>query len=65
MDMLSMGGYGGYVWTSYGLTFIVVLICFLQSRHRHRRIRNELANRFAAMEGHHGKAGAKPAEKAE
>jgi heme exporter protein CcmD len=50
MDMLSMGGYGGYVWTSYGLTLIVVLVCFLQSRRRHRRIRDELTTRLLATE---------------
>jgi len=51
MDMLSMGGYGGYVWTSYGLTLIVVLACFLQSRRRHSRLREELRARFLATEG--------------
>lgn len=51
MDMLSMGGYGGYVWTSYGLTVIVVLACYLQSRRRLRRIRDELGTRFRATAG--------------
>jgi heme exporter protein CcmD len=50
MDMLSMGGYGGYVWTSYALTLIVVLVCWLQSRRRDRRIRNELTTRLLAAE---------------
>ena len=65
MDMLSMGGYGGYVWTSYALTLIVVLVSFLQSRRRHRRIRKELTTRFVAMEGGHGAATEKAGEKAE
>lgn len=69
MDMLSMGGYGGYVWTSYALTLIVVLVSFLQSRRRHRRIRDELTARFVAMEGGHGRAseevGDRAGEKAE
>jgi heme exporter protein D len=65
MDMLSMGGYGGYVWTSYGLTFIVVLVCLLQSRRRHRRIRDELTTRLAATEAGHGKAREKAGENTE
>ena len=48
MDILSMGGYGGYVWTSYALTAIVVVICYLQSRRRLRRIRDELKARLLA-----------------
>lgn len=50
MDMLSMGEYGAYVWTSYALTLAVVLVCFLQGRRRHRRIRDELLARHRAME---------------
>lgn len=69
MDMLSMGGYGGYVWTSYALTVIVVLVCFLQSRRRHRSIREELKARLAATAGDYGKptpnAGENPGENAE
>lgn len=65
MDMLSMGGYGGYVWTSYGLALIVVLVCFLQSRRRDRRIRDELTTMFVAMDGGHGTFQEKAGEKAE
>ncbi len=27
MEVLAMGGYGAYVWSSFGLTLIVVVIC--------------------------------------
>lgn len=50
MDILSMGGYGAYVWASYALTAIVTLVCFVQGRRRHRRIRDELGARHRAME---------------
>ena len=65
MDMLSMGGYGGYVWTSYALTFAVVLVCFLQSRRRHRRIRDELGAWFRATEGSRAGATGRTGENAE
>lgn len=50
MELLSMGGYGAYVWTSYALTFGVVLACLLQARRRHRRVVHELRARLQAAE---------------
>jgi heme exporter protein CcmD len=46
MDLLSMGGYGVYVWTSYALTFGVVLLCVVQGRRRHRRVFSDLRARL-------------------
>jgi heme exporter protein CcmD len=48
MELLSMGGYGGYVWTAYALTFGVVIICAVQGRHRHRRVLDDLRSRLRA-----------------
>lgn len=45
-----MGGYGGYVWTAYALTFAVLAICALQARRRHRRIVREIRIRLKAAE---------------
>jgi heme exporter protein D len=46
MGLLSMGGYGPYVWTAYALTFGVVIICVAQGRRRHRRVWNDLRSRL-------------------
>ena len=45
-----MGGYGGYVWTAYALTFGVLAICAFQARRRHRRIVDEIRIRLKAAE---------------
>ncbi len=41
-EVLSMGGYGAYVWTCYALTFMVVIVCFVQGRRRQQRIQDEI-----------------------
>jgi len=38
MDKLAMGEYGVYVWTCFGLTFLVLIICHLQTRYRTRQV---------------------------
>ena len=50
IDVLSMGGYGAYVWTSFGLTLIVMVTCIVQARRRQRRTYDEIAARIKAME---------------
>ena len=45
-----MGGYGPYVWGSFGLTFVVLIVVTLQSRARHKRIEREVHSRLVAME---------------
>lgn len=50
MDLLSMGQYGGYVWTAYALTLFVVGLCIWQARRRHARIAKALRAKFAALE---------------
>jgi heme exporter protein CcmD len=46
MELLSMGGYGVYVWTAYALTFGVLILCVAQGRRRHRRVWSELRARL-------------------
>jgi heme exporter protein CcmD len=43
-----MGGYGGYVWTAYAITFGVVVICVAQGRRRHRKVLEDLRSRLRA-----------------
>lgn len=45
-ELLSMGGYGVYVWTCYALTFTVVIVCFLQGRRRQRGVQDEIRARL-------------------
>ena len=49
-EALSMGGYGAYVWTSFGLTAIVMITCVMQARFRQARKYNEIAKRVKAKE---------------
>lgn len=50
MDSLAMGGYGVYVWSSFGLMFIVVLVTAVQARIRHHRMMHEIKMRIEALE---------------
>lgn len=36
-DFLSMGGYGGYVWGSYGVAFLVILLEILSLIRRSKK----------------------------
>ncbi len=42
-DFLNMGGYGGFVWTAYGLTAAVLLLNWVSAR------RSEVEQKFLAM----------------
>ena len=50
MNMLAMGDYGAYVWSSFSLTLIVVVVMIVQARRRHENIFNEIRTRLKAME---------------
>ena len=50
MEAFHMGGYGAYVWSSFGLTLVVVVISAVQSRVRHHRALREITQRIKAME---------------
>lgn len=49
-EALAMGNYGAYVWSSFGLTLIVLVICVAQGKRRHARIVHDVKTRIRAME---------------
>ena len=49
-EMLAMGNYGVYVWSSFGLTLMVLIICVVQGRRRHARVLDDVRTRILAME---------------
>jgi len=49
-EMLSMGNYGAYVWSSFGLTLIVLVVCVVQGRSRHKSVLKDVVLRIKAME---------------
>jgi len=50
MEMLAMGKYGVYVWSSFGLAAIVVIVCTVQARRRHAAVIRDIARRLKLME---------------
>jgi heme exporter protein CcmD len=50
MEWLAMGKYGAYVWSSFGLTFAVVIICAVQARRRHDAVIQDIKRRIRIME---------------
>ena len=46
-EFFSMGGYGIYVWSSYGICAIVLLLNVVQPIMRERRTIRELQKRFS------------------
>jgi len=45
-----MGNYGPYVWSSFGLTALVVVVCVVQARRRHAAVIKDVTMRIRAME---------------
>lgn len=45
-DFLAMGGYGAYVWSSYAIFALALLIDYLAPRLRNRRVIAELRGRM-------------------
>ena len=52
MDALSMGGYGAYVWTCFALTAIVVIVCEVRARLRHKHVYRGIEVRVKALGDH-------------
>ena len=50
MESLAMGGYGAYVWSSFGLMFMVVVVSAVQARIRHQRALQDVMRRIKLME---------------
>ena len=38
-----MGGYGSYIWATYGMAFVVLLVLWIQSKRFVRNSQSELA----------------------
>ncbi|HSD70618.1 MAG TPA: heme exporter protein CcmD [Woeseiaceae bacterium] len=49
-DTLAMGGYGAYVWSSVGLTVIVLVLCAVQARRRYRNVLQQIRAQNGATE---------------
>lgn len=41
-EFLYMGGYGYYVWSAYGLSFVVLVLNVVAARRQHKQVREEL-----------------------
>ena len=50
-DLFDMGGYAGYVWPSYVLTFVVVVLNVVWARRLFARSREEARRRLAMRSG--------------
>ena len=48
-EFFHMGGYGFYVWSSYGLTAIVLIFNVIQSLSMQRKTLRELNNRLRRL----------------
>ncbi len=51
MDMLAMGKYGVFVWSSMALTIAIVLLNEWAARRRHRAVCRDIEVRLKAREG--------------
>lgn len=45
-EFLHMGGYAGYVWSSYGITLVVLLANIISPIRERRRLLTQLARRM-------------------
>jgi heme exporter protein CcmD len=50
MELFVMGKYSAHVWSSFGITAVVMIICVLQARRRHQSVLSDLRTRIKAME---------------
>ena len=50
-EFIAMGGYGGYVWGSYGITALVIIAEMLLVKHRRRTARGQLPDASRAQTG--------------
>ncbi|QAU23938.1 heme exporter protein CcmD [Dyella sp. M7H15-1] len=46
-SFFAMGGYAAYVWPAYGVFFVALLVDWLASQFRRRRLLRELRRRMA------------------
>jgi heme exporter protein CcmD len=50
MELFMMGKYSVHIWSSFGITAIVIVICVLQARRRHQSVLQDIKTRLRAME---------------
>ena len=50
MEVLMMGKYGAYVWSCFGITAAVLVICVVQARKRHQMVLQDIEARMKALE---------------
>ncbi len=53
MDAMAMGEYGPYVWSSFALTALVLVICDWRARWRQRQVYRDIEVRIKALEDEH------------
>lgn len=46
-EFFAMGGYGPYVWSTFGISLVVLVINVVSAKRRLRRVREELKLRVA------------------
>lgn len=49
-ELLAMGKYGAYVWSSFSLTLMVMVACVVQARSRQIKMYRQIETRLKAME---------------
>lgn len=57
-EFFNMGGYAFYVWTSYGLALLVMLIIFFRPMLTYRQVLRDLRNKFRQQDRQNRDAGA-------
>lgn len=50
MELFAMGAYGPFVWSSYLLTVIVVVVSTIQGKLRHKRVAESITQRLKIEE---------------
>jgi heme exporter protein CcmD len=50
MEIFMMGKYSAHIWSSFGVTALVLIICVVQARMRHQNVLSNLKTRIKAME---------------
>ncbi len=45
-NFFNMGGYGFYIWLSYGFTALLLIILTLNSKAKHRQLIKQIQQRF-------------------
>jgi heme exporter protein D len=46
-DFWAMGGYGLFVWLSFGVTYMLLAVLIGYSHHQHKQFKRQLAARLA------------------